>query len=540
MQDNEQTQIDQLGLDPELTETSEVSRPNVVETAIHPKQPLHFGTHISISIEESSIAMAAVLHAGHFRKIKDLSKHYVTPESHRPSERVTFITKEINDFLKKHKGPFSIVSLAISGRETALRSFLMPILKKNDLDAAIEIEAKKQLPFPIDECTFDYRPISKIKTDDRELYNISLLAATRRLTNEKLALFGERKKFVEHIYHAPDIVGRLLPFLENFEDFGAYTTLNIGQQQSELAFYRGNSLEFYSVISVGAAMLGKTPDSVSFAFLAESLATEIQTSIDFYTGRFGRASSSTILVYGDLAYSDEVISGLKSSSGYKFERFPINKLKFVSKKDLDLFKAEIPVCLPAFAAAACPAGMADVLPREAKQVHSTFRILNYAKASMLVLAFILVASWGLFTQAISIRQSELVSLNTRVNDFVNSEAYRTYNLVKRQIAIDQAYLKSAVETPTFLSLNLKELSSITPKQVRLLHMQYRPNDPDQNLILQGRVYSEDIPPEVVLAEFIENMSLSPFYKSVEISKHVKREYDDGFEIDFAIKCQGII
>jgi hypothetical protein len=106
--------------------------------------------------------------------------------------------------------------------------------------------------------------------------------------------------------------------------------------------------------------------------------------------------------------------------------------------------------------------------------------------------------------------------------------------------VDKTYLESAIETPTFLSLNLKELSLLTPKEIRLLHMQFRPNDLDANLIIEGNVHSREIPPEIILAEFVENLSGSPFYSQVEISRHLKREVKQGFEIDFAIKCRGII
>jgi hypothetical protein len=484
--------------------------------------------------------MAAVAHLGRYRKILDIDKQFLSHDQDRPKERRLQINKAVTDFIIKHRGPFSVVSLSISGRETVLRNFLLPTIKKKDLASAVEIEAKKQLPFPVDDCTYDFRPISTVKSGTRQLYNISLLAATRRLIRDKLEPFGELKKHVEHIYHATDVVGRLLPYIEGFEDFGVYTTLNIGQNQSEIAFYRGSSLEFYNVFNIGASILGKHPDLVSYSFMAESLASEIQMAIDFYTGRFNRVVPNKIFVYGDMVYSNEVVENLRTSSGYFFERFPIHKLGFISKANLSAFEAEIPVCLPTFAASLCPAGMADVLPKEAKQVHRSYRLNNYAKAALITLIVILMGSWGLLNKAVAIKKSELKSLNSQVNDFVNSEAYVSYNLLKRQIAIDKAYLESAEESPTFLSLNLKELSLRTPKEVRLLNMQFRPNDLDANLVIEGNVFSKDMPPEVILAEFIENLADSPFYKNVEVNRHVKKETKQGFEIDFSIKCRGLI
>jgi hypothetical protein len=270
------------------------------------------------------------------------------------------------------------------------------------------------------------------------------------------------------------------------------------------------------------------------------LAAEIQTAIDFYTGRYSRSVSNRVFVYGDLAYGEDVIQGLKSGSGYSFERFPISKLKFLSEGNRRKFELDIPVSLPAFAAASCPAGMADVLPKELKRLHKAHRIGNHAKAALATLCLSLVVSWGLFHQAVEIKQRELSGLDAQVNEFVNSEAYKTYNILKRQIAIDQTYLAAAIETPTFLSLNLKELTTLTPQEVRLIHLQFRPADPGSNMILEGNVYSDKIPPEIILAEFIENLASSPLFKDVEIIRHLKRDAKRGFEIDFSIKCRGLI
>lgn len=532
--------LDEIDIEEVIETPSETSKPDLSDTPIRPSQPLNFGTHIAILIEDNAVQMAAVVHFGRFRKILDIDKVVLTTERSRSKERLLLISKLVNDFIIKHRGPFSVVSLAISGRETALRNFLMPVLSKKDLASAIEIEAKKQLPFPIDECTFDYRPISIVKSGGRQHYNISLLAATRRLIEDKLDPFGEFRTSVEHIYHAPDIIGRLLPYIESFDQTASYTTLNIGLDQSEIAFYKGSSLEFYNIMTIGASMLGKNPDRISYSFLAESLATEIQTAIDFYTGRFARNVSNKVFVYGDLAHNNEVIESLKSSSGYSFECFPTNKIGFISRSNFEEFEVEIPACLPAFAAATCPAGMADVLPKEAKQIHSSRRINNYANAALITLLLVLVGSWGLLYKALAIKQNNLNSLSTQVNEFTNSDAFKTYNLLKRQIAVDKTYLESAIESPTFLSLNLKELSLLTPKEVRLMNMHYRPNDLGTNLILEGTVRSHDMPPEVILAEYIENLSGSSFYSQVEISRHVKKEIKSGFEINFAITCRGII
>ena len=540
MDNNKHTAHDELDFDPQVDDSPEPDRPAVTETPIKHTKRLRFGRHISFRIEEAAVQMAAVSHFGRRRRIIELNKFYLTAEQVKSHERLTLITKAINDFLVKHHRYFSVMSIVISGRETALRSFLMPAIKKSDLDSAIKLEASTQLPFPIEDCTYDYRPISRIVSGNRQLYNISLLGATRRLIQEKMEPLDDRKELIEHIYHAPDVVGKLMPYLKDFNPEESYTAVNIGMNQSEISFYKGSALEFYSVLSVGSSMLGKTPDKIGYDFLAESLASEIQTSIDFYTGRYSRPVSNRILVYGDLAYSEEIVNSLKGTSGYQFQRFPVEKINFLPAESLEENEVQIPACLPAFVAACCPEGMSDLLPPENKKARKDLRLVEYAKIAVIFLMLILISSSWLIGKVIDIKQDSITSLNHQVNYFVQSEAYRTYNILKQQIAVDQAYLATAKENPNFLSLNLKELSHLTPANVRLLHFQFHPLEDGQNLLIQGLVYSDKIPPEVILAEFVENMTASSFYDQVKIDRYVKKDKHKGFEIDFTLKCRGLI
>jgi len=83
------------------------------------------------------------------------------------------------------------------------------------------------------------------------------------------------------------------------------------------------------------------------------------------------------------------------------------------------------------------------------------------------------------------------------------------------------------------------LSNITPETIRLSNFEFRHGD-DNSLLIQGVVSSSDIPPEVILAEYIEGLSASPFYENVVIARHVKKIVGRRFEIQFDLNLKGII
>jgi len=139
-----------------------------------------------------------------------------------------------------------------------------------------------------------------------------------------------------------------------------------------------------------------------------------------------------------------------------------------------------------------------------------------------------------------IAENNLINLNKQVDSFKSSDAYHTYNVLKRQIAGDRTYIEKVKESPSYLSLNLKELSLVTPRSIRLFHLAYQADKSDRNLTLQGIVTSREMPPEIILAEYVENLNFSPLFENVSLTKHVKRRRGDIFEIEFEIDMRGIV
>ena len=159
---------------------------------------------------------------------------------------------------------------------------------------------------------------------------------------------------------------------------------------------------------------------------------------------------------------------------------------------------------------------------------------------MFLLTVALGLSWFMMQNKAKIAEQKLFELNRQVVEFRNSEAFHTYNLVKRQIALDQSYLDQIKASPSYLALNFKELSRLTPEPIKLIYLDYKPDPEDKNIYLHGIVESKDIPPELILAEYAEVLSDSPFYDNVHIVRHVKKTLKDKFQIDFQINMRGVV
>jgi len=508
------------------------------EAVIDRPSRLALGRHLSFVIDDVSIQMAAVMHMGRSITVEDASKVYLPQNPETPAHLDNFIANTIDGYMNNFGGIFPKISLSVSGNRTAFRSFLIPVLGKKELDAAIRFEAKKQIPFPADDCIYDYRITDKIVKNKRSLYRIALNASTKRHIEQPLQIFRDRDIDVSHVYHAEDVLGQLLPRLKNFDPNKNYALLCVTRGLLEISFYRGSNLEFFHCSRLGSSLLSDLVENTQRAFFTESLLADIRTAFDFYSGQQTESVTNRVHVYGDLSYTVELLDSLESNVQYEFVRFPVEELDFVKTRD-DSVRMNLAVCLPALAAASCQTKMASLLPEEIKKKRLLREQNLFGKISVSVLAIVLLMVWATLFHQTKREEDSLAILNHQVVDFKNSDAYHTYNNLKYQIAGDQTYVDLAKKKQTHLNLNLKELSLLTPKPIKLLHFSFIPADPGQNLTIQGVAASNNIPPEIILAEYVEGLDSSPFFDDVRLIRHVKKADGKGFMIDFTISMVGV-
>ncbi len=504
-----------------------------------PGRRLSFGRHLAFSIDEVSVQMAAAAHRGASVVLLAVGKTYFPGKESDETATKEFLLQTISSFVAEFGGRRPSVSITLDGPETALRSVIMPDMRPAELASALKFEAKRQIPFPHDECELDYRRVQKITDNEEKRVKIAILAATRRLIREKLEAFDSLNLEVTYLHQTQDVIGQLLTSLPSHDPNSNYALISIQRHRSEISYYHGCNLEFVHVSSLGSAFLANRTDPTMFEYFAESLATEIQNSLDYYSGQYSAHFDNQIYVYGDLAYSDDLVTLLNDRFGLTFVRFPAEQLTFV-KGTAEAFVDELPASLPAVASATSQAQLANLLPEKRRETLQLRRVNRLGAVALVVLAGLFIASWLGSMATTRSAQANLTELQQQEAKFRASEMFTTYNHLKRTIAANQSFVNRIKETPSYLGLNLKELTLLAPKAVRLQSLDYRDEGTDRNYYISGLVLTKDVPPELVLAEFVENLESSPFYEKVNIDRNVKKRGDAIFRLDFTLSMKGII
>ena len=141
--------------------------PDVQQTLLAPRWSPLLGRTVGLIVADGSVQMAAVRHLGFHRTILDAREIPIPEDLIDAEDREQFIERTLGDYLDQYGGWRPRICIGVSGKETAFRTFFMPLLKKQDLGAAVRIEAAKQLPFPAADCTTGYRLVMKIKPATR-------------------------------------------------------------------------------------------------------------------------------------------------------------------------------------------------------------------------------------------------------------------------------------------------------------------------------------------------------------------------------------
>ena len=505
---------------------------------IRPKRQYRFGRHLAFTIDEDSVQMAAALHLGRKVKLLGVEKAYLSSSQSSETDRSGLLRRAIRPFVDSFGGRRPTISLTLTGPQTALRSIVMPHLKGSELKAALQFEARRQIPFPVEDCWVDHRLTETIQQGDDRQVRASILAATRLAVEEQLAPFQKLGLKVSQVYHTQDVVGQLLRPLPDFDENQRYALIDIHRRSTQISYYRGSELEFYNVSSLGSSFLANRSDPTVFEYFAESLATEIQNSLDYYGGQFSSPLAHEIFIYGDLSYTDELIALLSSRFGFRFRRFPTERLSFVRGKEL-AFTDNLAVCLPAVAAVTNRAVIANLMPLEFKRQQLLRKADRLGIAAMVLLVGLMMAHW--IGQATSLRaaREHLAELERRSSEFRASEMFATYNHLKHKLAANRVFMDKTRENPSYLSLNLKELSHLVPAAARLYNLEYHAGASEREYRLSGLVTTRSTPPELVLAELVENLMASPFFEEVTVERHVKRRKDEEFFLDFSLSMRGI-
>jgi len=528
------------------TDTPEVQQKVAIDKTVikvrqfHVKQKLNWGRTISIRFDNTSLQLVTIKKSIKSVHLIDITKTYIPKTYNTLDRQKEFISIEISRYVKQFGTKYTNYILGISGRETVQRIIGLPFLSKNEMDTAVYWEGNKSIPFELKNSYYGYHLFETKETESDTTASISLMAVAREVVDEKIKLLEELDINIKAIYHELEAVGRLLPQIDDYDSQKSYALINIKQTSSEISFYKGDCLKFMNISSVGTSALSDTPNNdKKFEFFTETLVDEIANTLDYYVGQFAKTATDQVFVYGDLSYSDDLISNLTNRFGIEFRKFPVENIE-EEQKVSERFNTDLSVSLTGVALAYNNYDLINFLPPKNIEQNKIYDFKRMSVAGIALLIVVLFGVWFTMGNSNKIIGNEVNLANKQIDNIQNSPTIALYNQIKNRMAAEQAIVNGLHHEPTYLNLNLKELSRITPDEILLMTYNLRKIEGKNELTLSGQVASSETPPEVILAEFIARLESSAFYDEISLNKHIKQFDKGSFTIDFVVSARAIL
>ena len=160
-------------------------------------------------------------------------------------DSIDSLVKELNISVKE-------ANVSVSGPSTIVRFVSMPRMRDDELKGAVEFEAEKHIPFPIEDCILDYQILKKDEKENK--LDVLLVAVKKALVLEKIAVVEECGFGIGVV--DVDTFAVTNSFLKNFSGIDPEKTaalLDIGAGITNVSVVQKGILRFSRDVAIGGA-----------------------------------------------------------------------------------------------------------------------------------------------------------------------------------------------------------------------------------------------------------------------------------------------
>ncbi len=255
------------------------------------------------------------------------------------------LIQTLRDLVESHKIKTKNVAASISGHSVIIRKVQLPVMTQDEVEASIQWEAEQYIPFDISEVNLDFQILGP---DDKDpsVMAVILVAAKKDFVSDYISVFREAGL-------NPQVLDVDCFALENVFEANYPITegevvalINMGASAMNVNILKGGMSAFTRDIQVGGnvfndeiqkrlglsgedaemAKLGSQLDGVDPELVkdvlddsAESLAQELQRSLDFFSATSGDQKVQKVYITGGLSRMPQMRKALEQRLGISVE-----------------------------------------------------------------------------------------------------------------------------------------------------------------------------------------------------------------------------
>jgi hypothetical protein len=231
------------------------------------------------------------------------------------------IAAAIKDEIRKNEIEAKEANLVLMGRDLIIRTFLIPVLPANELNTAVRFEAKKYIPFKVEDLAYDFQ----VSLDRANRKNMVLFVGLKKENlNRYISIFNQLNIKVNSVEYGGFSVLRLIQ-LAKTKGKGIFVAVNIDLvEEDEVNFIvLENGLPLFSrdiIVSGETAFPDyNQPVKTDLAGSLEKMKVELRISLDFYLRKFPTKNISNMIAVVPEDYRQDIEAFVRERGlGVKF------------------------------------------------------------------------------------------------------------------------------------------------------------------------------------------------------------------------------
>jgi hypothetical protein len=455
--------------------------------------------------------------------------------------QITAVLKKILDDHQIKGGTF-YVSLPM--KEIILRSFAIPFVKSDNIQNAIKFEAKKYIPFDIQDLSYVFHTIPFMEGQNKRL-QVIFFAARKEVLARYERIFQQVNAVVS--YSEPYIVSlsKSLLYRKEIKPNDHVAFLILDKNLGRICFINKGIPQFIREFPVSSS-LEESNDSAEV--MNAKIVIEVANSFDFYSRQFSGEPIGQVLVSSDFV-QPELMGMLEAELKLKILKFSpaINTGAINQINDMDAIYAMGACVVPPIESLSKFNFIEDRTPKSGFENDLAGAVKPYKEIifALLVCVVFLIGIYVFLQMQLKLVQNQYDQLLMKEGAF----ASETQDGIQAEVQqnIDKLSQYKAIRTKTDISTIVLRVASHLPVGMLLTDLRVNYNQGDTNtahvaIDMQGMVVNEDpneqiavvnqmfadLKSDKVLARFFSNGNLVSMNRQVTDGKQTT-----GFVIHFS-------
>jgi len=438
----------------------------------------------------------------------------------------------------------------LSGQDLVIRTFEIPLLPQSELRGAVSFEAKKYIPFKIEELDYDFQVLFN-KKDKTSL--VLFVGIKKEILANYVSIAKQLNLKVGMLEYSAFSILRFLK-LAGLSDAGVMATLcfdlNNEDEANFTVFENGFSLFSRDFVFTGEPGGFEQTVETDSAQKREKLKNEIKVSLDYYNRKFPEKVIKNIFVLSDKESQADLGSLFAESS----IAFKIVETKKVLGKGVE-FSTAVAKSFAASLSKIAPLkikinliGARLKAARVVAQVGKPFALLEGLKVDfkfIILGIFVCVAVFGYGLVRIRPMQGELIEIKSKrvkISSIAANDSLDALSALGSKYKKKIRTLDDLVKNQMYATYPLDAIPRALPGGVWLGNFSFNQNrNGVLELLLNGQAYLENSDKELELVDaFLQNLKSDPvfskYFKEMSI-KSVEQKTEQGKNVVmFTITC----